>query len=287
MSTTTPSFALVKHAGSDDVVVALTTNQNANMDAIEDLLGGTTNDADLKPILQSGTEFADTSRDHGYILAVSELSANRTVTLPLLTANDTFAFITFAQTLSNKTLDPATTTIAGFSTGDIVQGDILTGSGADALQRLAKGAANTFLSSDGTDPAYKKTVQIAFAVGTTSGPTTTSDSFADLAEMSATLTTTGGDLLVWFVSSMHNASSAGQSAEICFQLDSESVVGTLGVHLSKATGSEDDVVSNFYRFAAPSAASHTVDVQWRRVGGAGTQTARTTQRHILMMEVFP
>ena len=102
MSTSTPSFSLTKHAGSDDVVVALTTDQPANMDAIEDLLDGTTNDADLKPILQSGMEIADTSRDHGYILAVSELAANRTVTMPLLTASDTYVFADFAQTLKNK-----------------------------------------------------------------------------------------------------------------------------------------------------------------------------------------
>jgi len=45
----------------------------------------------------------DTSSDHQYIFAVSELSADRTVTLPLLTGNDTFVFTGFTQTLSNKT----------------------------------------------------------------------------------------------------------------------------------------------------------------------------------------
>src|SRR3990167_11133151 len=34
----------------------------------------------------------DTSSDHQYIFAVSELAADRTVTLPLLTGNDTFTF---------------------------------------------------------------------------------------------------------------------------------------------------------------------------------------------------
>ena len=49
MSTNTSSFALKKHESTDNVVTALTTNQNANMEAIEDLLDGTTNDADLTP----------------------------------------------------------------------------------------------------------------------------------------------------------------------------------------------------------------------------------------------
>jgi hypothetical protein len=46
----------------------------------------------------------DTSADHQYILAVSDLAADRTVTLPLLTGNDEFVFKDFAQTLTNKTL---------------------------------------------------------------------------------------------------------------------------------------------------------------------------------------
>jgi len=46
----------------------------------------------------------DTSADHQYVFAVSELAADRTVTLPLLTAADTFVFAAFTQTLTNKTL---------------------------------------------------------------------------------------------------------------------------------------------------------------------------------------
>lgn len=34
----------------------------------------------------------DTTKDHQYVLAVNELTADRTITLPLLTANDTFVF---------------------------------------------------------------------------------------------------------------------------------------------------------------------------------------------------
>lgn len=46
----------------------------------------------------------DTSSDHQYVFAVSELTANRTVTLPLLTTNDEWVFKDHAQTLTNKTL---------------------------------------------------------------------------------------------------------------------------------------------------------------------------------------
>jgi hypothetical protein len=46
----------------------------------------------------------DTSSDHQYVVAVSELSADRTITLPVLTTNDTFVFASNGQTLTNKTL---------------------------------------------------------------------------------------------------------------------------------------------------------------------------------------
>ena len=51
----------------------------------------------------------DTSSDHTYNFAVSELTANRTITLPLLTGNDTFAFVGQTQTFTNKTFTDAST----------------------------------------------------------------------------------------------------------------------------------------------------------------------------------
>ena len=47
----------------------------------------------------------DASSDHQYIFAVSELAADRTVTLPILSGNDEFVFKDHAQTLSNKSFD--------------------------------------------------------------------------------------------------------------------------------------------------------------------------------------
>jgi hypothetical protein len=55
----------------------------------------------------------DASSDQQYIFAVSELSADRTITLPLLTGNDEFVFKDFIQILSNKTL--ITPTIASLT----------------------------------------------------------------------------------------------------------------------------------------------------------------------------
>lgn len=62
-----------------------------------------TNKTLTSPVLTT-PQINDTSADHQYITAVSELTADRTVTLPLLTGNDEFVFKDHAQTLTNKTL---------------------------------------------------------------------------------------------------------------------------------------------------------------------------------------
>ena len=49
-------------------------------------------------------QIEDASANHQYVFAVSELAADRTVTLPLLTGNDIFTFNAFPATLTNKTL---------------------------------------------------------------------------------------------------------------------------------------------------------------------------------------
>ena len=50
----------------------------------------------------------DTSANHQYVFAVSELTADRTVTMPLLTGDDTFVFANALQTLDFKTIDGGT-----------------------------------------------------------------------------------------------------------------------------------------------------------------------------------
>ncbi|KKL04348.1 hypothetical protein LCGC14_2616980, partial [marine sediment metagenome] len=59
------------------------------------------------PVITS-MQINDTSADHQYVFAVNELTADRTVTLPLLTGNDEFVFKDHTQTLTNKTLTSPT-----------------------------------------------------------------------------------------------------------------------------------------------------------------------------------
>jgi len=69
------------------------------------------------PVLTT-PQINDTSADHQYVFAVSELIADRTVTLPLLTGNDTFVFAAHAETLTSKTIDGDNNTISNIDLGN-------------------------------------------------------------------------------------------------------------------------------------------------------------------------
>ena len=77
-------------------------------------------------------QIEDSSADHQYAFAVSELAADRTVTLPLLTGDDTFVFNAFAATLTNKTLtSPVLNT--GVSGSAVLDQDDMSGNSATQL----------------------------------------------------------------------------------------------------------------------------------------------------------
>jgi len=71
-----------------------------------------TNKTLTSPVLTT-PQINDTSADHQYVFAVNELSADRTVTLPLLTGADEFVFKDHTVTLTNKTIDLGSNTLTG------------------------------------------------------------------------------------------------------------------------------------------------------------------------------
>ena len=113
----------------------------------------------------------DTSSDHQYVFAVSELAADRTVTLPLLAAADEFVFKDHAVTLDNKTLGTTFGTVQALSGAGAVDVTSMitqvTTTGADALT-LANGANGQMkiitMVVDGGDGTLTPTT---FANGTT------------------------------------------------------------------------------------------------------------------------
>lgn len=74
---------------------------------LEDNTVTLTNKTLTSPVLTT-PQINDTSANHQYIFAVSELAADRTITLPLLSANDTLVFEDHIQTLENKIINSST-----------------------------------------------------------------------------------------------------------------------------------------------------------------------------------
>ena len=98
----------------------------------------------------------DTSADHQYVFAVNELAADRTVTLPLLAANDTFVFESHAATLSNKTVSASTGLLGATATSfvpimfDANQQTIGAGTGG----AISVTTYYSDISTDATDDAF-------------------------------------------------------------------------------------------------------------------------------------
>ena len=91
------------HAINATVKGVLTVDMwNDLIDALTDTLFTQSTGALKSGIVLTTPQINDTSSDHQYIFAASELTADRTVTLPLLTGNDDFVFEDHIQTLTNK-----------------------------------------------------------------------------------------------------------------------------------------------------------------------------------------
>ena len=102
-----------------------------------------TNKTLTSPVLTT-PQVNDTSADHQYVFAVSELAADRTVTLPQLTGNDEFVFKDHAVTMTNKTMGAMFGTVQALSGAGAVDITSLitqvTTTGSNQALTLANGA---------------------------------------------------------------------------------------------------------------------------------------------------
>ena len=117
-----------------------------------------TNKTLTSPVLTT-PQINDSAADHQYIFAGSNLAADRTITLPLLTGNDTFVFEAHTQTLTNKTLTAPTVSALTLSDASI----IFEGATADDYE--------TTLTV--TDPTADRTITLPDATDTLVGRATT------------------------------------------------------------------------------------------------------------------
>lgn len=101
----------------------------------------------------------DSVGDHQYIVTPGgDLAADRTVTLPILTTNDTFVFEAHTQTLTNKTLDGAISTAGGITYNGGTSGTTVLAASATASGTLTLPAAtDTLVGKATTDTFTNKT----------------------------------------------------------------------------------------------------------------------------------
>lgn len=105
-------------AGADDFTVIVGTTAMP-WSTLGGITASSTDDLSNKTLLAPRIQSSTTAND--YVVGVSSLAADRTVTLPLLTGNDTFVFEAHTQTLTNKTLtSPTVNTILHAGGGSLV-----------------------------------------------------------------------------------------------------------------------------------------------------------------------
>jgi len=142
------SYSAANNELTIDIDNTVTTN-----DGVQTL----TNKTLTSPVLTT-PQINDSAADHQYIFASGDLGADRTVTLPVLTANDTFVFEAHTQTLSNKTLDGAISTAGGITYNGSSSGTTVLAASATASGTLTLPAAtDTLVGKATTDTFTNKT----------------------------------------------------------------------------------------------------------------------------------
>ena len=104
-----------------------------------------TNKTLTSPVLTT-PQINDSNSSHQYIFGVGNLTADRTVSLPLLTGNDTFTFDAFAATLTNKTMSGSSNTFSNLPTSALTGTAFVVTDGSTA-SNIATGGTLTFTAT--------------------------------------------------------------------------------------------------------------------------------------------
>ena len=220
-----------------------------------------------------GKQTDRSSADHQYITAVSELAADRTVTMPLLGGNDEYVFKDHAVTMTNKTLTSAVLN-TGVSGTAILDEDAM---GSNSATQLAtQQSIKAYVDSGGG-----KLKQHTFVEGSSAGISTSSDSYVDITDMKTTLTTTGGNLVARLTMNI-DCDSSGTYFYVAFQLDSDSEEGEIS--LQAGSNGETHCITLIYTFTSVSSASHTVDARWH-TSSSNSLDCDNDERYMELMEV--
>ena len=207
------------------------------------------------PVLTT-PQINDTSSDHQYIVAVSELAADRNVTLPLLGSNDEFTFNAHTQTLTNKTL--TTPTINSPKIGTEIQD----ANGNELVEITATGSAvnhfkvtNAATGNNVTLEATGSDTNVGFNVtskGTGLVTVTTGVAFSHIEQ------TANGAVSLVKTTTVFNKGSA-----LAATLADGTVIGQLKILTNKGVGVATTTPSNFGAGSTIAIAQHkTATLLW-------------------------
>lgn len=177
--------------------------------------------------------------------------------------------LTGTQTLSGKTLtSPVINT--GVS-GTAVLDDDTFATASDSTLATSE-SIKAYVDASGSSRASGQ------AVGSTANPTTTSSSYATLADMSVSITTqASASVLVVCSSSISNTNSSLNY--LALDVDGGTEVAEVRTGLNNSTGN----ITTSYLFTGLTAASHTFRARWKT--SAGTLTGVETNRSISVVEI--
>jgi hypothetical protein len=180
--------------------------------------------------------------------------------------------------------------VAVAALADGTDGELITWSASAVAATVAVGTATHVLTSNGTGaaPTFQaagsggKISAVATLGAKTAAQTSTSTSYVDISDMTATLTTTKGGLAVWaFCTADCNA--ANEEGFLSLQLDSETEVGVVSAALGSGSTDQNSVLATGYFWTSVSDASHTVDARFKKAGHTGG-TWRVDSGTLMMME---
>ncbi len=187
-------------------------------------------------------EINDTSANHQYVVAVSELAADRVITLPLLAGADEFVFKDHAVTMTNKTLTtPAITTPRITTSIDDASGNELikvtaTGSAVNEITLANAAAAGTPGPASPSITATGGSTHIGLKLV---GKGTGSVELAKAAFSSATMTSSGT------ASTAATLIICNKSTAIAVVLDDGTTVGEYKIFTNKNSGAATVTPANF------------------------------------------
>jgi len=223
-------------------------------DATDTLVGKATTDVLTNKTLTSPVlttpQINDTSSDHQYVIAVSELVADRTVTLPLLTGADEFVFKDHAVTLTNKTITSAANTLtidADAATVSNIANTSIKAAAAIAVNKLAAVTASRALVSDGSGFIAASSVT-ATELGYVSGVTSSIQTQLG-AKLDTTITNTG-DIIYSSSGATASRLGIGSSGQVlavsggvpAWATNTASPVATLAKTTTYTATTADDVI---------------------------------------------